>query len=89
MALPDSALAHHKEVVATTDEVPRSEFLDLVTVDGVGIELPVELFQGFHCGEASLTDPPIKGPLASAFRRLAQQPFNELEVWPASLKMQR
>ena len=72
MALPDSALAHHQEVVATTDEVPRGELLDLVAVDRLGIELPVEVLQRFHPGETSLADPPLQRSLASAFGGLAQ-----------------
>jgi len=82
VTLPDSALSCHEQVVPPADKVARREFLNLQTVDGLGIELPVEVFQGVHRREAGLTDPPFERSLASGFRRLAQDAFQELEVGP-------
>src|SRR5437879_9969861 len=38
---------HHDQIGAAPDEVSGSQLFDLLTVKGLGIELPVEAFQGF------------------------------------------
>ena len=46
MALAHAALSHPDQVLTTADELGLGQRLDLRTIDGRGIELPVEVGQG-------------------------------------------
>src|SRR5207248_3923674 len=51
VTLSNSAPTHQDQIGATPDEISGSQLFDLLAVKGLGVELPVEAFQGFVLSE--------------------------------------
>ena len=85
MSLADSALTDHQEIIATPDEVPRGQFFDLGAVDCRGVELPVETFQRFVCGEVRITNPPLNDSFTLLYGLSAEESIQQLQMGPAAL----
>lgn len=80
MTFSDAALPHHDEVLTAADELAGGQPFDLGAVDRLGVELPVEVGQGPVFMELGVANPSLDGPLPTACGRLAQKPFQEVQV---------
>ncbi len=71
---------HHDQIGAAPDEVSGSQLFDLLTVKGLGIELPVEAFQGFVLGEVCFPDATLDRTFAASVGLLADELIEEVEI---------
>jgi len=74
------APTHHDQIGSAPDEVSGRQLFDLLTVEGLGIELPVETFQRFVLGEVCFPDAPVDRTFAASVGLLADELIEKIEI---------
>ena len=85
MTLPDAAPADHDQISPAADKVGSGQFFHLQSVKRLGIEVPIEAFQGFIVGKVRLPDAPCHGALAPSVGLGAQQAIEKAQMRKALL----
>ena len=80
MAFSDTALSHPDQVLPTADELGPGQRLDPHPIDGLGIELPIEVGQGLALGEPGFANAVGETPLAARVGLLVDQGPQEFQV---------
>ena len=80
VALPDSTPTHQNQIGATPDEVARSQLFDLPAVESLGVELPIEAFQGFIFGEVCFPDAALDGTFTASVGLLADELIEKVQM---------
>src|SRR6202035_2639815 len=81
----DSGMSRQDEILPAADEVAAGQVLDLDTLDGLGIEVPIEACQGFEFGEASFVDAAGQAAFAAQASLVGDETVQELQVGAAVL----
>lgn len=80
VTLSHPAPTHHDQIGSAPDEVSGRQLFDLLTVEGLGIELPVETFQRFVLGEVCFPDAPVDRTFAASVGLLADELIEKIEI---------
>ena len=80
VTLPNSTPTQQDQIGSTPDEVSGSQLFDLPAVEGLGVELPVEAFQGFVLSEVRFPDAPLNGTFAASGGLLADELIEKIEI---------
>ena len=73
------------EVLPAINESAGGQILDLHTLDGLGVEIPIEAGQGLDFGEVSLADAACGAALAAQAGLIGDEAVQELQVGAAVL----
>src|SRR4030042_1534348 len=79
MTLPGAGRPDEQTVALFPDELAGGQVHDLSTREG-GVELPVEVFEGFGLSEARRLETPLDQPLISQGEFILEQEVQELLV---------
>ena len=80
VTLSNSAPTHQDQIGSTPDEISGSQLFDLLAVKGLGVELPVEAFQGFVLSEVRFPDAPLNGTFAASVGLLADELIEKIQM---------
>jgi hypothetical protein len=80
VTLPNSTPTHQDQIGSTPDEISGSQLLDLPAVEGLGVELPVEAFQGFVLSEVCFPDALLNGTFAASVGLLADELIEKIQM---------
>ena len=79
-ALAQSGLADKDDVLSSANEVAGNQLLDGPPIHSLGIERPIESFQGGQLAELRIAQPPIERPLPASRSGLCQQAMEEFQM---------
>jgi hypothetical protein len=68
------------QIGSTSDEVSGSQLFDLPAVEGFGVELPIEAFQGFIFGKVRFPDATLDGTFAASAGLLAEELIEKVQM---------
>ena len=80
MTFSDTAPTDHDQVGPAANKIAGGQFFQLHPVKGLGVEVPVEGFQGFVLGKAGLADATSHGAFAARIGLVAQQPIEKAQM---------
>jgi hypothetical protein len=80
VTLPNPTPTYQDQIGSTPNEVSGSQLFDLPAVEGLGVELPIEAFQGFVLGEVCLLDATLDGTFAASVGLLADELIEKVQM---------
>jgi len=78
--LAQTGLTDEDDVLVAAHEVAGRQLLDGPPIDSLGIEGPIEAFQGGQFAELRVAQPPIECTLLAGFGGLRQQAMEEFQM---------
>src|ERR1017187_1108545 len=79
VTLSDSTPADQDQVIAAPDEIAAGQFFDLHAVEGFGVELPVEPFQGLAVRKTGFPNAPRDGAFPARVGLCPQQQIEKVQ----------
>src|ERR1039457_7208987 len=80
VTLSDSTPADQDQVIAAPDEIAAGQFFDLHAVEGFGVELPVEPFQGLAVRKTGFPNAPRDSAFPARVGLCPQQQIEKVQV---------